>query len=135
MNKNKNKLKNKRNKPVNIIIGYHQTSAQTARSIINTGFRVGAGGIAGGGIHFAQTKEDTQWKAHQKGVNLQCDVDVGSCKIMYQLDPQLTGEELKRQGFDSAYFPANYMNINLNLPEFVIYNPYRVKHIQYAQYA
>ncbi|KAA6403319.1 MAG: hypothetical protein EZS28_001148, partial [Streblomastix strix] len=54
-------------------------------------------------------------------------VDVGSCKIMKQMEPQLTGDELKRQGFDSVFFPANYMNTNLNLPEYVIYDPARVK--------
>ncbi|KAA6380958.1 MAG: hypothetical protein EZS28_023514 [Streblomastix strix] len=105
---------------------------QAAQQIIANGFRPGQGGIAGGGIYFALKKEDTQWKAHKKGVILECQVDVGSCKIMKQMEPQLTGEELKRQGFDSVYFPANYMNIGLNYPEYVIYNPSRVKHIKYA---
>ncbi|KAA6366652.1 MAG: hypothetical protein EZS28_037821 [Streblomastix strix] len=124
---------NQRKAPENIITGYHQTSAEAARSIIASGFRVGAGDIVGGGIYFALTKEDTERKAHQKGVILQCDVDVGSCKIMQQLEPQLTGDELKKQGFDSVFFPSNYMNVGLNYPEYAIYDPTRVKHIQYDQ--
>ncbi|KAA6388880.1 MAG: putative Aurora kinase [Streblomastix strix] len=123
---------NKRNKTENIIAGYHQTSAQAARSIMQTGFRPGNRGIAVGGIYFALNRADTERKAHQKGVILECQVDVGSCKIMKQMEPQLTGDELKRQGFDSVFFPANYMNTNLNFPEYVIYDPARVKHIQYA---
>ncbi|KAA6358316.1 MAG: hypothetical protein EZS28_046157, partial [Streblomastix strix] len=118
--------------PVNIITGYHQTSAQAAQQIKANGFRVGAGGIAGGGVYFALNKKDTNRKAHQKGVILECQIDIGSCKIMQQKEPQLTGEELKRQGFDSVYFPARYMNIPLSRPEYVIYDPARVKHIQYA---
>ncbi|KAA6403333.1 MAG: putative Serine/Threonine kinase catalytic domain protein, partial [Streblomastix strix] len=82
-----------------------QTSAQAAQAILATGFRVGAGGIAGGGIYFALNRADTERKAHQKGVILECQVDVGSCKIMKQMEPQLTGDELKRQGFDSVFFP------------------------------
>ncbi|KAA6382949.1 MAG: hypothetical protein EZS28_021520, partial [Streblomastix strix] len=102
------------------------------QQIINTGFRPGQGGIAGGGIYFALNKKDTNRKAHQKGVILECQVDVGSSKIMKQKEPQLTGEELKRQGFDSVYFPAQYMDVTLNYPEYVIYDPARVKDIQYA---
>ncbi|KAA6386463.1 MAG: hypothetical protein EZS28_018012 [Streblomastix strix] len=125
-------IANQRKTPENIITGYHQTSAQAAQAILATGFRVGAGGIAGGGIYFALKKEDTNWKAHQKGVILKCQVDVGSCKIMTQMEPRLTGEDLKKQGFDSVYFPANYMNVGLNYPEYVIYNPSRIKKIEYA---
>ncbi|KAA6390061.1 MAG: hypothetical protein EZS28_014410, partial [Streblomastix strix] len=109
--------------------------SQSAQQIIKTGFRPGQGGIAGGGIYFALNKKDTNRKAHQKGVILECQVDVGSCKIMKQKEPQLTGEELKRQGFDSVYFPAQYMDVTLNLPEYVIYNPTRVKSIKIIPYA
>ncbi|KAA6402919.1 MAG: hypothetical protein EZS28_001560 [Streblomastix strix] len=119
-------------KAINIVDGYHQTSREAARQIIQTGFRPGTGGIAGGGIYFALNVEDTNRKAHQKGVILKCQVDIGRTKIMKQMEPQLTGEQLKKQGYDSVYFPANYMNTNLNLPEYVIYDSNRVKKIEYA---
>ncbi|KAA6338353.1 MAG: hypothetical protein EZS28_052707, partial [Streblomastix strix] len=121
-----------RHTPVNINTRYHQTTAQDARSLKETGIRPGNQGIAGGGIYFALNRADTERKAHQKGVILECQVDVGRSKIMKEREPQLTGEELKMQGFDSVYFPANYMNVRLNFPEYVIYNPARVKNIQQA---
>ncbi|KAA6394569.1 MAG: hypothetical protein EZS28_009907 [Streblomastix strix] len=106
------------------------TSPQAAKLILRNGFKPGTGGIAGGGIYFALRPQDTKGKAHHEGVIFKCEVDVGSCKIMKKKEDKLTRRQLEEQGFDSVYFPANFMDVTLNRPEYVIYDPHRVKSIE-----
>ena len=61
------------------VLLYHQTSQESAKSILNQGkFRCGSRGIVGGGIYFATSAEDTNRKAHSRGVILTATVKLGN---------------------------------------------------------
>jgi len=67
----------------NVIKGYHQTSAHIATVIEHTPsnefwFLAGSIGMYGAGIYFAKTPEETDFKAHQRGIILEADVLLGN---------------------------------------------------------
>ncbi|KAA6394568.1 MAG: hypothetical protein EZS28_009906 [Streblomastix strix] len=107
-----------------------KTSPEAAKLILKNGFKLGFGGIAGGGIYFSLSEEDAKGRTKLHGAILKCDVDVGKTKIMKQYEDQITKENLEKQGFDSVYFPEQYMGIQLKKPKFAIYDPNRVKSIE-----
>ena len=82
---------------------YHQTSAEAARCIIETGLmNPGTKGVAGGGIYFTITPEQTYHKAQSQGVILECDVVLGAILTVdgYWISGNL--QELVALGFDSV---------------------------------
>jgi hypothetical protein len=110
----------------NTCILYHMTDATAARSIVSTQtFRPGTSGLAGGGIYFAETPEDTKHKARSQGPILQAKVNLGKQKnLSYHGDPSLTHEQLKQEGYDSVKIPRNGT-------EHVVYSSDQVTEIQY----
>eukprot|EP01062_Namystynia_karyoxenos_P024642 TRINITY_DN19623_c0_g1_i1.p1 TRINITY_DN19623_c0_g1~~TRINITY_DN19623_c0_g1_i1.p1 ORF type:complete len:241 (+),score=60.80 TRINITY_DN19623_c0_g1_i1:76-723(+) len=103
----------------NTMVLFHQTSEQSAAAIRQSGqMRRGGGGLAGGGIYFALTPEDTAHKAHQKGVVLRCRVHLGRIKrLEAHGDPGITFSSLQREGFDSVCVPRHPGG-----NEYVVYN-------------
>ena len=99
---------------------YHCTSEQNQISIQRNGFRCGSSGLAGGGIYFAETAEDARRKAHQTGVVLKCEVELGKVqKLGFHGDESLHGSRLKEMGCDSV-------SIARKGTEYCLYEPQRV---------
>lgn len=68
-------------KEANLKILYHQTSPHNAREIIrNQEMLPGSGGLVGPAVYFATNPKDTNHKAQNRGVILECEVDVGKVK-------------------------------------------------------
>ena len=111
-----------------IITGYHQTDKECAESIIKNGFKCGTKGFAGAGIYFANSPQDTCGKAQRNGYMLVCKVDTGNTKLIEKAASNIDKKTLKREGFDSVSVTGG-TNSDLNRPEFVIFEPYRVKEI------
>lgn len=104
---------------------YHQTSPQNAESIQKSNTMLpGSGGLAGGGIYFATTAEDTDHKALSRGVVLTADVRLGRVKTLdMNGDPTMTFERLEKEGYDST------MIMRPGGIEYVVYNPDQVSNI------
>ena len=103
---------------------YHCTSEQNQISIQRNGFRCGSSGLACGGIYFAETAEDARRKAHQTGVVLKCEVELGKVhKLGFHGDESLHGSRLKEMGCDSV-------SIARNGTEYCVYEPHRVRVVQ-----
>ena len=86
---------------------YHCTSYANARKITAEGFRCGHSGLAGGGIYFAESVDDASRKAHEHGVVLVCDVDLGRVMTVgFNGDPNLRISRLKAIGYDSVRIPV-----------------------------
>jgi hypothetical protein len=100
---------------------YHCTSRANADSIQRNGFRCGSSGLAGGGIYFAETAADASRKAHNNGVVLECEVDVGRVRSLdHNGDSSMTLRRLNDLGYDSVEIPRQGK-------EFCIYEPRRAK--------
>lgn len=99
---------------------FHCTSAENAASIARNGFRCGSSGLAGGGIYLAETEEDAKRKAHQHGVVIKCEVDLGKVhKLGFDGDESLCLSRLKRMG-------CNSVSIARKGTEYCVYEPQRV---------
>ena len=89
---------------------YHRTTKTVARLVKEQGGRMlrGQGGIAGGGIYFAESPEQTLWKAELSGkgqgsVILECRVAAGNVQVLDRdADPRLTFRALAQRGYDSV---------------------------------
>jgi hypothetical protein len=72
---------------------YHQTDRASANLILGNvaslDWKIGAGGIAGGGAYFAESPQETLWKARKFGVMLEADVLVGNPMIPTQVSPEM----------------------------------------------
>ena len=100
---------------------YHCTSYAHARKITAEGFRCGHSGLAGGGIYFAESVDDASRKAHEHGVVLVCDVDLGRVMAVgFNGDPNLRISRLKAMGYDSVRIPRKGT-------EYCVYEPHRVR--------
>lgn len=103
---------------------YHQTSPEAANAIVKSQqFRLGKDGFAGGGIYFALTPEETDRKAHVKGVILTADVRLGRVAKIHGKEPGITAEYLAKNGIDSIYL------VRPTGSEYVVYYPDQVKNI------
>ena len=95
---------------------YHQTNAAAADAIVaSQQFRLGTVGYAGAGIYFATTPEDTDLKAHEKGVTIVATVRLGNVYEMTASERDTTGESLVKMGYDSVYL------MRPTGPEYVVY--------------
>lgn len=83
---------------------YHQTDPSSAARIQKSGKMIrGKGGIVGGGIYFAFSARETEWKAEHKGVVLKCEVKIGKQKnLPRDGDMSLTFASLIKEGYDSV---------------------------------
>ena len=106
---------------------YHQTSQSAANAIISSQKMVcGTTGLAGGGIYFALSADDTNHKAKHKGVILQADVYLGNSKKIQSNGEQINVLELYQSGYASILIPRNGS-------EYVVYNSLQVKNIKLYQ--
>lgn len=108
---------------------YHQTSPEIAAEILRThALKPGTKGMAGGGIYFATTPEDTLGKAQRTGTILRCTVKLGKVKTLpSEGDPSLDFARLqqdKEGPFDSVLIPRDR-------PERVVYMSDQVEEIEY----
>lgn len=76
----------------------------------------GLGGIAGGGIYFAQSARETEWKCELKDgsgrVVLECEVAVGNVKTLSRhADSGTTFASLVREGFDSTFVDRGHCEV------------------------
>jgi len=102
---------------------YHCTSQCSASAIKRNGFRCGTSGIVGGGIYFAVSVKDAIRKAHQKGVVLQCRVDVGRVyDVGFNGDISLNLTRINRLGYNSVRIARN----GEPGTEYCVYEPSRV---------
>ena len=90
----------------NIVTAYHQTDEAGFQGISANGWRLGKpSSIAGAGIYFAIYGDATDFKAHNKGVLLECQVVLGNMKNVTRTpsggDSCMTFEMLQNQGYDS----------------------------------
>mmetsp|Transcript_10546 Transcript_10546/g.19151 ORF Transcript_10546/g.19151 Transcript_10546/m.19151 type:complete len:247 (-) Transcript_10546:18-758(-) len=101
---------------------YHQTSAEVASAILESGnMHCGNRGLAGGGIYFAETPEHTDHKAKKKGAVLECAVRLGRVKrLSAGGDKSITYESLKEEGYDSVCIARR------NGLEYVVYDSAQV---------
>ena len=102
---------------------YHETDVECALSIIESEqMKPGDGGLAGGGIYFAHIPKETQYKAHRKGVMLECEVLLGRMFTTKQGDDKLTKQELWMNGYDSTFISKRWSGV-----EYVAYDPRQVR--------
>jgi hypothetical protein len=95
---------------------FHQTSKDRAELILKNGFRIGPWGMAGPGIYFAERSEDTWHKAMNRGVILECWVELGNVLTVSENgDQSLNGTIVKQLGCDSVRIPRSRGT------EFVVY--------------
>ncbi|CAJ1386254.1 unnamed protein product [Effrenium voratum] len=107
---------------------YHQTSPEAAREILRSQkMRRGSGGLAGGGIYFADSKEATNKKAHKRGVILQASVRLGKVKAVCGTAYNTTFTSLQSEGFDSVKVLDRPTGI-----EYVVYSWDQVSDIRQA---
>ena len=100
---------------------FHCTSTSKAASIKSSGFHCGSSGLAGGGIYFATSVDDASRKAHDNGVVLECEVDLGNVMHLdYSGDSGLTLYSVRSRGYDSVCIPRNGT-------EYCVYEPHRVR--------
>ncbi|CAE8587102.1 unnamed protein product [Polarella glacialis] len=82
---------------------YHQTSTETAARILQSKEMLrGSSGLAGGGIYFAETPEETQDKCHSRGCILEATVRLGRMKDAGSNGCSTTFTDLQREGYDSV---------------------------------
>lgn len=109
----------------NVMTLYHQTNEQNARSILaSQSFRCSSSGMAGPGVYFATSKSDTDHKANNKGVVLQCRVRLGRVRRVTQSgDSSISFSSLLSSGYDSVEIPRS------GGTEYVVYNSDQVSSI------
>lgn len=97
---------------------YHQTDEDGSRGVLKTGFQRGKPTcIAGSGIYFAESAEDTDHKAHNKGIMLTVRVRLGRVKRIHpDGDRSITFSSLQSEGYDSVEIPR------AGGTEYVVYN-------------
>jgi hypothetical protein len=107
---------------------YHQTDDATAQSILRTQqMKPGSKGLAGGGIYFATTEEQTGHKAHAHGVTLKAYVRLGRILTLEsEGDRSMTFEKLHSKGFDSVCIARSVSSGH----EYVVYDPAQVLYIE-----
>jgi len=105
---------------------YHQTSPEFAAEIIRTQrMKRGNPGLAGSGIYFAESAQETEHKAHQKGAMLRATVRLGRVKtVSANGDSSVTFASLQAEGYDSVRIPRP------GGTEYVVYNWDQVTSIQ-----
>lgn len=107
---------------------YHQTDRAATNGILQTQrFLRGKGGLAGGGIYFAKTAQETQRKALHTGVMLKADVSLGRIKDIQRGDSSITHFKLKKEGYDSVCIQGRASGL-----EYVVYNYDQVRNIREA---
>jgi len=91
----------------NAKILYHQTAPNFADVIIKSKqMKRGSTGMAGGGIYFACSPQETEKKAHSKGVILKCLVKLGNTKTIHvNGDNTINFLGLLTQSYDSVLIP------------------------------
>lgn len=96
---------------------YHQTSKENWEAIQKEGKMLrGSRGLAGPGIYFAETSNDTDHKAQNRGIVFTVPVCLGKIKtIPYDGDNSITYHSLRKEGYDS-------IKILRNGDEFVVYS-------------
>ena len=120
-------------KPIKIKYGtvklYHQTDEDSYKKIVADRMRPGKDGIAGGGVYFAETPEETAHKAHHKGVMLECKVVLGKVKEICHRPGDtsipITFESLTKGGHDSVKIVGRTSGV-----EYVVYNSDQVLSIR-----
>lgn len=97
----------KRLKSGDTMVLYHQTTTEIAKKILDSQeFRPGTEGLAGGGIYFAVTPEETEHKAHQHGAILRASVQLGNVRELTPSgDPDMTTQKMLKDGYDSVMIP------------------------------
>lgn len=98
---------------------YHQTSRAARDDIVASNRMMrGRTGLAGGGIYFAESPEETEHKAHYRGWIIQARVRLGRAKVFDGAAAQrsFTFSELRRDGYDSVEI------VGRRGREFVVYN-------------
>eukprot|EP00929_Paragymnodinium_shiwhaense_P119624 TRINITY_DN91524_c0_g1_i1.p1 TRINITY_DN91524_c0_g1~~TRINITY_DN91524_c0_g1_i1.p1 ORF type:complete len:357 (+),score=74.28 TRINITY_DN91524_c0_g1_i1:118-1188(+) len=107
-----------------IKIGYHQTSPEICRLILQSEFKRGHGGWCGDGIYFAMTPEATRTKAitenSHEGCMIEARVDIGRLMHFPCCRKCKDVGTLERQGYDSVIFNPG------DGEELVIYDAKRV---------
>jgi hypothetical protein len=103
---------------VNLVIAYHQTTIQAAKSILTTAFKPSKSGMLGPGIYFANNYEITDHKRNQStegGAIFCAKIDLGRVHEMYNKNDTLDY---------SRYFNSKYLHHGGGdlYDEFVIYN-------------
>merc|ERR1712039_1113291 len=101
------------------------------RRVLNTGFRLGHGGICGPAIYFSPTAKDTDVKAvGGRGFIIEARVDMGRMKTMSgQCDNTLTASKMQASQYDSITLDRGGYAECWFLPhcyEYIIYDPKRV---------
>ncbi|EDQ91212.1 uncharacterized protein MONBRDRAFT_31459 [Monosiga brevicollis MX1] len=108
---------------------YHQTSRDVAELIKKTQeMKPGQVGLAGGGIYFALSPEDTHGKAQHLGPILECTVYLGNTKQLGPSgDPSLDFQKLQ----NDPEGPYDSVLILRDRPEYVVYMSDQVEDICY----
>ena len=109
-----------------IVTGFHQTSPDVCKLIVNSAFRPGSDGHCGGAIYFALSPQATKTKAigndSKSGCMIEVKVDVG--RVKYEgprCGHKWTKQEFLQTGYDSIRFDPG------DGDELVIYDSSRVK--------
>lgn len=106
---------------------YHQTDEAGCRAILSSNtMKRGSTGIAGGGIYFATSPEQTQHKAHSKGFIFRCRVRLGNVDHWpaHRIDKNITFRKLSSRKFDSVHIPRPGGH------EYVVYNSDQVELVE-----
>mmetsp|Transcript_40032 Transcript_40032/g.64943 ORF Transcript_40032/g.64943 Transcript_40032/m.64943 type:complete len:180 (-) Transcript_40032:425-964(-) len=107
-----------------VLILYHQTSPESAMSILLSGFRCGSGGTYGAGIYFADNPRATHLKAQDRGAILECRVVLGRAALTNASSMWKKGDAVRahRLGFDSVVIQGFNSGT-----EYVVYCPTQVQ--------
>jgi hypothetical protein len=105
-------------KGANIVIGFHQTTIESAKSILTTSFRPSPSGMIGKGIYFANNYDITEHKRNQStegGAIFCARVDLGK---VFEMSDKTDNRDL------SKYFNSKYLHHagGAQYDEFVVYS-------------
>jgi len=99
---------------------YHQTDEEGWRGIQSSSYQMKRGnsdGLCGSGIYFAVSPQETELKAHHKGVMLKCVVKLGNIKYLGNNgDKTIKFRKLLKDGYDSVQITR------ASGKEYVVYN-------------
>lgn len=116
----------RRNQPVHgqnndIMILYHVTNPENGQKIKQSNrMQRSKQGVFGGGIYFAETAQDANYKAKHRGILVTCRVYVGKCLEVNNTNAgKFTFTSLYKKGYDSIWAPNGGVN---GTPDRVIYN-------------